>query len=212
MNRAAFLQRVHELAEQLGRELYTLVQKQSERARAQALELAKDRLRAELEGRHEGPDAVEAEPEPRQPARTPRRKSGRPRQLERTGSRGADHPGGAVDRAGAARAQPRARQRCSKCVAAGRPGLGHNAKTCGREPAATDSEEESPAAPVTPHAGPQAPPLLSLPPRRIPTPPREHRVLRAVQPQVPPPGWTPELDRVEEFADLSVLAMLRVTS
>jgi hypothetical protein len=37
-------------------------------------------------------------------------------------------------------------------------------------------------------------------------------VLRAPAPQIAPTGWTPELDRREELADLSVLAMLRVTS
>jgi hypothetical protein len=36
-------------------------------------------------------------------------------------------------------------------------------------------------------------------------------VLHAVDPRnnVPPPGWTPESDRREEFADLSVLTVLR---
>lgn len=42
-------------------------------------------------------------------------------------------------------------------------------------------------------------------------PPTTHRVLRAVDPRnnVAPPGWTPENDRAEEHADLSVVAVLR---
>lgn len=44
-----------------------------------------------------------------------------------------------------------------------------------------------------------------------PRPTTGHRVLRPVDPHnnVPPPGWTPESDRREEFADISVLAVLR---
>jgi len=64
VNRTSFLAAVHELAEQLGSRLYALVEKQSERARAAALEIAKGKLRAELQ-----PDdkaaPVETAPPPR---------------------------------------------------------------------------------------------------------------------------------------------------
>lgn len=53
MNRASFLAEVHELAEQLGRRLYDLVAAESERVRAQALELATAQLRATVGGESE---------------------------------------------------------------------------------------------------------------------------------------------------------------
>jgi hypothetical protein len=218
VNRTAFLAAVHELAEQLGRQLFAIVQKQSERARAQALELAKDKLRAELEG-HDAqedarPTAVEAERAPRAKTRPSladgSETRGHPARRGRAGNRGAHHDGGAGDQPRAPRAS-RPRQRCRKCVEAGRPGLGHNARTCtGESPGDDDAEEES-AVEVVADAERQAPPLSSSPTKSA-EPTRPYRCLRPARPQLVPPGWTPENDRQEELADLSMLTILRKTS
>lgn len=66
MNRDDFLAQVRELAEQLGAEIWSIVERQTERARAAALEVAVGRLRGELGG---GAD----EPESAIPRRSPRR-------------------------------------------------------------------------------------------------------------------------------------------
>lgn len=151
MNRAAFMARVHELAEQLGGRLYRIVSKQGELVRAQALRHAKSQLRASMEGTDAAPDAAIAMEQGRTPVaseralRSPDRKAlpdGARTPRARRGGGKPDHP----DHAGALPGPPRAKgkrgpQRCRTCVEAGRPGLGHNAKTCGREATATASEE-----------------------------------------------------------------------
>lgn len=48
-------------------------------------------------------------------------------------------------------------------------------------------------------------------PSRRSQPPRGRRGPRAAEPtvNVPPPGWTPEADRREEYADIEILTVLR---
>lgn len=221
MKRESFLAAVHELAEQLGRQLFAIVQKQSERARAQALELAKDQLRAELEGTHAeeaGPDAVEAKRAPRAASRAALHQAGQ--RGRRSAPRGGRAGGGEPDRPDRARDQQdtnrgsrkaRGPQRCRKCVAAGRKGLGHNARTCTGEQPATDDEAEDESPPEVADVEREAPPLSSSP-KKSAIPPRVHRCLRAPRLQAIPPGWTAESDRREEMADLSMLTVLRKTS
>src|SRR5689334_7820961 len=136
---------VHELAEQLGRELFALVQRQSERA-AQALELAKDKLRAELEGSDGQEREGSSAPTPVRSAGTALRRPVREGQGVVRGSGRGRRAGDSASTTRAARTP----QRCRKCVEAGRPGVGHNARTCGREPRSSgsddDAEDESPVA------------------------------------------------------------------
>lgn len=47
-----------------------------------------------------------------------------------------------------------------------------------------------------------------LPPRAMPRPFVPGRFLTPPKHHVPPPGWTPEFDRMEEFADLSYTTAL----
>lgn len=169
MNRAAFMRGVHGLAEQLGGRLYRIVSKQGELVRAQALRQAKAQLRASMEGTTDGhaqevdgPVAVVAEPEDRAAAREPvpavarRRRS---RVEDRAGGEEPDHHDRDGDQPRAPRAKgKRGPQRCRTCVEAGRSGLGHNAKTCGRESSTSESDpEEESAGPVPVDVPPSTP-------------------------------------------------------
>jgi hypothetical protein len=77
VNRADFVAAVHELAEQLGTELWTIVEGQIERAKAQALETALEQLRAAIAGGEVAAEPtnrdVETEPSAAAGRRAPRR-------------------------------------------------------------------------------------------------------------------------------------------
>lgn len=85
----AFFFKLHELAEKLGMQLYQLISKQSTRARAHALELAANQLRAQFDGTDgEQEEAPGAELETR---RAPRKKT-RAAVPDRDGRRGRRTP------------------------------------------------------------------------------------------------------------------------
>lgn len=192
MNRTDFLAAVHELAEQLGRELYDLVAAESERVRAAALEVATAQLRSAV-----GADDVVVPELDVAPGPGPKR---------------------------------RAPIRCRACGE-----IGHNARRH-RGEVAVDAQPDQPPPipePVIEQPAPEPAPRSAAPPspplhaptdspasrqrlargaeRRDVTTPTMHRVLRPVDARnnVPPPGWTAEDDRREEYADISVLAVLR---
>lgn len=166
MKRTAFLASVHKLAEQLGRKLFALVERQSERARAQALAAAKTQLCAELEGTHAedeaqaGPDAVEAKRASRATDRAALsdvdgRRGERARDRAARGE--PDHADRAGDRQGSPRAAgKRGPQRCSKCKQ-----VGHNAKTCASRDSIDEEDDEDEAEEVTTRAPTQSPPPTS---------------------------------------------------
>lgn len=127
----------HELAEQLGRRLYALVEQQSERARCAALEIARDHLRAQIEVQ----DATEEEAGLAGGARQCVLAASSPAGRAVPGAPGATGGSDRGDRDGDCPGAPgtprrRAQVRCTVCNE-----LGHNAR---RHRRAADLSEASP--------------------------------------------------------------------